>query len=108
MFQFIVIEPVKLISDTWHSSDSVIHLHNTIISKEQTINILQQELKKREDEVKMYRDILYGQLGLVELQKRDLQRPDLANLKSMKLGGHTWAHRKLALEKKFSKENKAQ
>ncbi len=103
MFQYIVIEPVRLISVTWHSQNSVQFLRETINAHELRIQELKDILEKERLEKKLYQDLFHGYLGITEIPKKEVQRKDLSNLKGMKLGGHTWANKRIYLEKEFSK-----
>lgn len=103
MFQLLVIEPVRLVSVTWHDA-SLQFIKETSEVREDFINHLKVQLEQERKEKKMYMDLLHGYLGLVNIPRRDLPETEKRELKNFKIPGKTFAHKRSYLENEFRKE----
>lgn len=65
---------------------------------------LKEQLEEQKKEKKLYQNLLHGYLGLVNVERKDLPEGEKKALKSIQMGGKTFAHQRRYLEKEFRVE----
>lgn len=68
------------------------------------IEYLKEQLEEQKKEKEQYRNLLHGYLGLVKIEQRELPDREKKELKNVRIGGHTFAHKRRYLEHEFEKE----